>query len=164
MKPSLLSPAERKALKARAHFLDPVVMIGDAGLTSGVLAEIQRNLAAHELIKIRVAGEDREGRDALLSAICEATEAIAVQHIGKLLVVYLAAPPAPEPKPALAERTKRSVAAGARRNPVSGRTMAPRRGEVPPSTRKVPSGTKPPRSARVRKSGQRSAKKPFQSS
>ncbi|MCX7154261.1 MAG: YhbY family RNA-binding protein, partial [Proteobacteria bacterium] len=62
-----LPAAERKALKARAHPLKPVVMIGDAGLSPGVLAEIERGLASHELIKIRVASEDRAGRETLLA-------------------------------------------------------------------------------------------------
>jgi RNA-binding protein len=83
-----LSSAERKALKARAHPLKPVVMIGDAGPTPGVLAEIERNLASHGLIKIRVAADDRQNRETLLAEICIATGAAPVQHIGKVLVVY----------------------------------------------------------------------------
>jgi len=49
-----LSPARRRELKSRAHPLDPVVLIGGAGLTSAVLAEIERGLKSHELIKVRV--------------------------------------------------------------------------------------------------------------
>ena len=83
-----LSAAERKALKARAHPLKPVVMIGDAGLSPGVLAEVERGLASHELIKIRVASDDRTNREALLAEICGASGASAVQHIGKILVIW----------------------------------------------------------------------------
>ena len=83
-----LSAAERKALKARAHALKPIVMIGDAGLTPGVLVEIERGLTSHELIKIRVAMDDRESREALLAAICTTSGAAAVQHIGKILVIW----------------------------------------------------------------------------
>ena len=83
-----LTPAERGTLRARAHHLQPVVMIGDAGLTAQVLREIDANLKSHELIKIRVLGEDRHARDALMAAICAAADASAVQRIGKMLVIY----------------------------------------------------------------------------
>ena len=55
-----LTPSERKDLKARAHHLDPVVMVGDSGLTPAVVAEAGRAIAVHELIKVRVAGDDRD--------------------------------------------------------------------------------------------------------
>jgi putative YhbY family RNA-binding protein len=83
-----LTPRERSALRARAHRLDPVVMVGDDGLTPAVLREIGRSLEAHELIKVRVAGDDREARDAILRRICGELDAAPVQHIGKILVVY----------------------------------------------------------------------------
>jgi len=57
----MLNPAERKALRARAHQLEPVVMIGGKGLTDEVIAEIDRALTAHELIKVRAAGLERGG-------------------------------------------------------------------------------------------------------
>jgi len=94
-----LSAAERKALKARAHPLKPIVMIGDAGLSPGVLAEVERGLNSHELIKIRVAVDDRDGRDALLAEICAAVGASAVQHIGKILVIWRKGGEKPAPKP-----------------------------------------------------------------
>ncbi len=87
-----LDTAERKALKGLAHHLDPVVIIGDAGLTDAVLAEVGRALAIHELIKIRVFGDDRAARDQYLAAICEESGCAPVQRIGKLLVVYLPRP------------------------------------------------------------------------
>ncbi len=86
--PIALTTADRKALRARAHHLDPVVMIGDAGLSRAVLAEADRALGAHELIKIRVLGDDRAQRQAILTEICSALGCAAVQSIGKLLVVY----------------------------------------------------------------------------
>jgi len=61
----MLNPAERKALRARAHKLEPVVMIGGKGLTDEVIAEIDRALSAHELIKVRAAGLEREARAAI---------------------------------------------------------------------------------------------------
>ncbi len=83
-----LTPAEKKALKAQAHALDPVVLIGDKGLTPNVVKEIDMNLNAHGLIKVRVAGDDREARLEYAQAICDETGAALVQHIGKLLVLF----------------------------------------------------------------------------
>ena len=88
-----LSPDQRRALKARAHHLEPVVLIGDAGLTPAVLREIDIHLKSHELIKIRVAGDDRDARVAMVGTISEALDASPVQHIGKILVMF-------RPKPA----------------------------------------------------------------
>ncbi|MBU6270532.1 MAG: YhbY family RNA-binding protein, partial [Betaproteobacteria bacterium] len=87
-----LDAAARKALKAQAHPLKPVVMIGQDGLTPAVLAEVERGLVSHQLIKIRVLGDDREARAAMLAEICARTGSAPVQHIGKLLVVWRPAP------------------------------------------------------------------------
>ncbi len=84
----VLSPAERKLLKARAHALKPVVVVGNDGLSASVLKEIEASLKAHDLIKIRVMGEDRDLRQAMLGEICNLTGASPVQHIGKILVVH----------------------------------------------------------------------------
>ena len=105
--PVSLSPGERSALRARAHRLDPVVMVGDDGLTPAVLREIGRSLEAHELIKIRVAGDDRAARDEILRRICEELQAAPVQHIGKILVVYREKTEKPKPAKTPARRRKR---------------------------------------------------------
>ncbi len=84
----VLTPQQRKFLKAQAHGLKPVVMIGNAGLTEAVLNETVRSLAAHELIKIRVLNDDREARETWLKEICEQLDCAPVQHIGKLLLIY----------------------------------------------------------------------------
>jgi putative YhbY family RNA-binding protein len=91
-----LPPAQRRALRARAHALHPAVIIGEAGLSPAVLAEIGRSLASHELIKIKVAGEGRGRRESLLGEICDRLSAAPVQHIGKILVIYREKP---EPEP-----------------------------------------------------------------
>ena len=83
-----LSSAQRSALRAQAHELSPLVMIGDAGLTESVMTEIERTLNAHTLIKIRVFSDDKETRVAYAQAICEKLNCALVQHIGKLLVIY----------------------------------------------------------------------------
>ncbi len=88
----VVSSAERKALKARAHRLEPVVLIGGEGLSDAVIAEIERALAAHELIKVRAPGLERAEREALLLEISARCGAQAVQHIGKVLVLYRKAP------------------------------------------------------------------------
>ena len=83
-----LSPAERKLLRAHAHALHPVVMIGDKGLTEAVLRAIDASLKSHELIKVKVDVGDRAARDAVLADICAKLDASPVQHIGKILVLY----------------------------------------------------------------------------
>ena len=93
-----MTPGERRALKARAHALHPVVLIGDGGLTAAVLNEIDRSLDAHGLIKVRVAGEDRNTRSDTLRRVCDDLGAIAVQHIGRILVIYRQRPE-PDAKP-----------------------------------------------------------------
>lgn len=83
-----LTPAERSAFRAQAHALNPVVIIGEAGLTAAVLKEIDASLNAHGLIKIRVFGDDRAARIGIYDAICGKLKAAPVQHIGKLLVLW----------------------------------------------------------------------------
>ncbi|HEX8012526.1 MAG TPA: YhbY family RNA-binding protein [Casimicrobiaceae bacterium] len=109
-----LTPAERRELRAQAHRLHPVVSVGQPGLTPGVLHEIDVNLLAHELIKVRVFDDDRRAREALLARICTELGAAPVQHIGKLLVLWRPAPPKPEvdrstSKPRSAERGSRAA-------------------------------------------------------
>ena len=87
-----LTPAERHALRGRAHRLDPVVMIGAEGLTSAVLAEVDRALKAHELIKVRIGGADRDERETLGDALAEATDAAVVHRIGKILMLWRPGP------------------------------------------------------------------------
>lgn len=110
-----LTPAERRVLKARAHHLQPVVIIGDAGLTPAVLGEIDRALTSHELIKIRVLGDDREARGELIDGICTGLGASPVQRIGKILVVYRPRPADAGPNKAAKKAAKKSVQRGPRR-------------------------------------------------
>lgn len=83
-----LTPVERSALRAEAHGLKPVVIIGEAGLTPSVIKEISSSLDSHGLIKVRVFGDDREMRTEIYENICTELQAHPVQHIGKLLVIY----------------------------------------------------------------------------
>lgn len=88
-----LSPTDRRALKARAHSLHPVVSIAAKGLAPSVLAEIDNCLKAHELIKVRVYGAEREDREALMTEVCQQLEAAPVQHIGNILILFRENPP-----------------------------------------------------------------------
>jgi RNA-binding protein len=83
-----LTPAERSVLRAEAHGLKPIVLVGESGLTPSVMKEIELGLDSHGLIKVRVFGDDREARIGMYETICEQTGAAPVQHIGKLLVLY----------------------------------------------------------------------------
>lgn len=83
-----LTIAERKAHRAEAHHLDPVVMIGNDGLTPGVIKETDAALKAHGLIKVRVQGDDRAAREAVYLQLADQLSAAQIQHIGKLLVLW----------------------------------------------------------------------------
>ena len=83
-----LSIQDRKAHRAEAHHLDPVVMIGNEGLTAAVKKEIDGALNAHGLIKVRVQGDDRLAREEMYDAIADELGAAQIQHIGKLLVLW----------------------------------------------------------------------------
>lgn len=83
-----LTPAQRKIHRAEAHHLDPVVMIGNDGLTPAVIKEAEMALNAHGLIKIRVLGDDRQAREAMFVALADQLNAAPIQHIGKLFVLW----------------------------------------------------------------------------
>ncbi|MFK0377767.1 ribosome assembly RNA-binding protein YhbY [Pandoraea sp. NPDC090278] len=87
-----LTPAQRADMRSAAHALNPVVLIGADGLTPAVLKEIDGALKAHELIKVRVFGDERDTRVAIYESICDQLGAAPVQHIGKLLVLYRPTP------------------------------------------------------------------------
>lgn len=99
-----LSPARRRELRARAHKLDPVVLVGGSGPSTQVLAEIDRSLKSHELIKVRVTGADRAMREAILEEICRQTGAQPVQHIGKILILFRETLESPAPGKTRVER------------------------------------------------------------
>ena len=105
-------------MRAQAHHLDPVVIVGQHGLTSAVLHEIDVALAAHELVKLRVFSDDRQARNAMFEAICTAMQCAPVQHLGKVLVLWR---PNPEKsKPATASGAAAATAAHGRK-PAGGR-------------------------------------------
>lgn len=82
-----MDAAKKKKFKSDAHHLNPVVMIGNAGLTAAVLAEIESALDIHELIKVKIRAE-RDARKTICDEICVSTKAELVQSIGQIIVIY----------------------------------------------------------------------------
>jgi len=122
-----ITPARRRELRAKAHHLHPVVRVGQHGLTPAVIREIDVNLRAHELIKVRVFSEARDERRALLERICAALDAAPVQQIGKLLVLWRPAPEsAPEREPAESTRN----VSGAKRTRAGNSTLDRNKGKA----------------------------------
>jgi len=97
-----LTPSERKDKRADAHHLDPVVFIGGDGLTPPVVTEIDAALNAHGLIKVRVFSDDRQAREGFFATLADRLNAGAIQHIGKLLILWR-----PIPEKTKAERDDR---------------------------------------------------------
>ncbi|SET23468.1 ribosome assembly RNA-binding protein YhbY [Thorsellia anophelis] len=85
-----LNNKQKQHLKGLAHTLKPVVMIGNNGLTEGVLAEIDASLDFHELIKVRISAEDRDTKKLIVNAIVAESKAIMVQLVGNILTLYRA--------------------------------------------------------------------------
>jgi RNA-binding protein len=141
-----LSPAQRADLRSQAHALKPVVLIGGDGLTEAVLAEIEVHLAVHQLIKIRVFGDDRESRVAAYAEICDKLDAAPVQQIGKLLVIWRPQSDAVAPSRAAGARGANRLAPPSAREAAAEDTSkgrAPRVVKVVKITRDAPVVRKP---------------------
>jgi RNA-binding protein len=126
--PALKVTSEQRAtLRAQAHPLKPVVLVGAEGLTDAVLAEIKVHLGAHQLIKIRVFGDERDERIAVYEQICDQLGAAPIQHIGKLLVIWKpeSTRPAARPTTRLRRGEVPSAREAAEEKP-SGKGRAPR--------------------------------------
>ena len=116
--PTPLTSARRSELRGEAHKLRPVVMISDKkGLSDDVLAEVDRALTAHELVKVKAASDDREARAAWLARICDKLSAHPVQQIGKVLVVYRENPEARKPEPVVEKPAKKAAKKPLRKKP-----------------------------------------------
>lgn len=92
-----LNQQDKKRFKAIGHHLKPVLMLGGSGLTDKVLEELNGRLEDHELIKVKVAAENRDDRDLLITTLCEQSGAELVQRIGNIALLYRAAQK-PSPK------------------------------------------------------------------
>lgn len=126
-----LTADQRRALRAKAHHLDPVVSIGQHGLTATVLHEIDVALTAHGLVKVRAHSDDRAEREAMLARIVDELESASVQHLGKLLIVWR---PVDEDRKTVAATQTRGV----------GRGTATRSDEIdkPTAARRSPQSTR----------------------
>jgi putative YhbY family RNA-binding protein len=100
-----LTIAQRKEQRALAHHLNPVVHIGNEGLTPAVVKEAHAALNAHGLIKIRVFSDDRAARETMLTSLADQLDAAPIQHIGKLLVLWR-----PQPEKVTAPDDERGAA------------------------------------------------------
>lgn len=114
----MINSSERRALRARAHPLKPVVLLGQHGLTPAVFVAIDEALTAHELIKIRLRGVERETRESVVTDIATQTNAEVINLIGHILTLYrakpapvAASPPAPPRKKRIARPARVSRAA-----------------------------------------------------
>lgn len=83
-----LNEALKRQLRGKGHHLKPVVTIGNAGLTDAICEEIDRSLDHHELIKIKVAAGDRDGRKQMIDEFCQRTQATLIQSIGHIALIY----------------------------------------------------------------------------
>ncbi|MDX1492398.1 MAG: ribosome assembly RNA-binding protein YhbY [Pseudohongiellaceae bacterium] len=92
-----ISAQDKKRLRSIAHQLSPVVTIAQKGITESISEEIDRALARHELIKVKVFAADRDSRKALIEQICSEAKAELIQSIGNIAVVFRAADK-PDPK------------------------------------------------------------------
>ena len=122
MKEIILERDLRLQLRAQAHHLDPVVLLGANGLTEAVLKEIDRELTAHELIKVRVPSDDREERQAIYEEVAEKLGCARVQMIGKLLVLWR---PSEAVEAEAEEEDARFAALLAQKGSVAGRRPTP---------------------------------------
>lgn len=83
-----LSQAQKKAFRSIGHHLTPVVTVSENGLSEGLLAELERALTDHELIKIKLAITERDDRAAMLDELTSQSGAEQVQSIGKTALLY----------------------------------------------------------------------------
>ena len=83
-----LSKNQAKFLRAKCHDLQAVILLGQKGLTEEVLNELEIALTHHELVKIKLSVDDREARKQMIAEICDKSQSLEVQSIGKTLTVY----------------------------------------------------------------------------
>jgi RNA-binding protein len=86
--PPALSANQRRHLRSLAHPLRPVIMVGGKGVTDALLAELDGALERHELLKVKVAAEDREARDLLIGELVDSSQATLVQRVGNIATLF----------------------------------------------------------------------------
>ncbi len=85
-----LTETQRKSLKKQAHSLKPVIMVGNAGITDSLLAELNSTLEHHELIKVKVSAGERDARDAAIGKLVKASSSVLVGRVGNIATLYRA--------------------------------------------------------------------------
>lgn len=105
-----MNAKERQRLKGEAHKLNPVVLLGAEGLSEAVVKEVERALAAHGLIKVRVPGDDRAELERIFATLADRLSAARVQVIGKVLVLFRPLPDTEAAEPGPAERSTKAPA------------------------------------------------------
>ena len=83
-----LTESQKKYLRGLGHALKPIVMIGESGLTDSLIGEFRSSLEHHELIKVRVRLGDRDARDEAIAALCREGDAVLVQRVGNMALLY----------------------------------------------------------------------------
>ena len=83
-----LTQEQKKQFKSIGHHLKPIVTVADNGLTEGVLAELDRALHDHELIKIQLRLAERDDRKAIIDELCQKSSSVLAQSIGKVALIY----------------------------------------------------------------------------
>lgn len=83
-----MTKIDKQSLKARAHHLNPVIIIGAKGLTSAVLEETNIALEAHELIKVKINAADKDEKLDIANSICDSLSADFIQLIGNIAILY----------------------------------------------------------------------------
>jgi RNA-binding protein len=86
--PTALTPSQTRFLRGQAHDLKALLQIGGKGVSPAFLTELNEVLERHELVKVKVAAEDREARDVMIGEIVQATDSALVQRIGHVAVLY----------------------------------------------------------------------------
>lgn len=93
---STLTANQKKFLRGIAHGLNPVIIIGSQGVTDNLMAELDKSLTHHELLKVKMAAGEREDRKAIIDYVISHTKAKLVQNVGKMFVIYRARAKNPE--------------------------------------------------------------------
>jgi RNA-binding protein len=91
----MLKEKQKKTLRGLAHSRKPVVLMGNGGLTDGVLAALDEALLIHELVKVKVAAEDRQERDKIIQTMLERSNAELVQRVGHIATLFRRNPEKP---------------------------------------------------------------------
>ena len=83
-----LSGKQRRQLRALGHHLDPVVQVGANGVTEGVVAAAAQALEDHELIKVKIAGDDRDERTGVIEQLVQGTQSELAQRLGRTVLLF----------------------------------------------------------------------------